>query len=58
MALRDFPLPVEDDVAGNGDSDYFTRLIRIVYGCAALGYNGGKEPAAHPRKEGLVSYAE
>jgi len=30
MALRDFPLPVEDDVAGNGDSDYFTRLIRIA----------------------------
>ena len=41
---------------------YLKRLgvptVHKVYGCAALGYNGGKEPAAHPRKEGLVSYAE
>ncbi len=27
-----------------------------VYGCAALGYNSGREPIAHPHKDGLVSY--
>lgn len=30
MTFDDFPLPIEDDVAGNGDSDYFTLLIRIA----------------------------